>query len=89
MEPNKMDNMQRSCDENYMNTHLIIILKVKFQKAIIIHAQIVHNHFSSMTTNILKLNAYEHYQYTHKLKNQLLISRDITDRLAYWIASEK
>ena len=52
-----------------MNTHLIIILKVKFQKAIIIHPQIVHYHFSSMTTNILKLNAYEHYQYKSKLKN--------------------
>jgi hypothetical protein len=36
-----------------------------------------------MTTNILKLNAYEHYQYKNKLKIQLLISKDITDQLAY------
>ena len=41
-----------------MNTHLIVILEVKFQKAIIIHPQIIHYHFSSMATNILKLNAY-------------------------------
>uniref|UniRef100_A0A0A9CHG0 Uncharacterized protein n=1 Tax=Arundo donax TaxID=35708 RepID=A0A0A9CHG0_ARUDO len=34
---------------------LIIIIKVKFQKAIIVHPQIVYCHFSSMTINILKL----------------------------------